>query len=118
MAAFKFPKSPIYIPKVQDGKISDWGVKIPAVFMNAHILAWRPGTASVKASGDMFIVDPVTDRVLSNRAVKKNFKKLGYPDVEPEQLYSDAVARKKLIEQAIKNQLNVGADIIIAPYLF
>ena len=105
MTKFRFSKRPTYIPKVQDGNIVDWGVRIPAVFVNALILAWRPSVASVKSSGDIFIVDPVTDRVLSNRAAKKNYKKLGYPEVEPEQLYSDVSARRLLIEQAVKNQL-------------
>ncbi len=118
MTKFRFSKRPTYIPKVQDGNIVDWGVRIPAVFVNALILAWRPSVASVKSSGDIFIVDPVTDRVLSNRAAKKNYKKLGYPEVEPEQLYSDVSARRLLIEQAVKNQLAAKADIVIAPYLF
>ena len=118
MATFKFSNQPTYIPKVQDGTISEWGVKVPAVIVNALTLAWRPRAISVKAIGATFIVDPVTDRVLSNRAAKKNFKKLGYPDVEPEQLYSDVAARRQLIEQAIKNEIAGKADILIAPYLF
>lgn len=118
MPVFKFSKNPIYIPKVQDSNICGWGLKLPVVFINSFTLAWRPSIISVKEIADMFIVDPVTDRAFSNRSGKENFKKLKYPEIEPEQLYSDVEARKSLIEQAIKNQLDAGANIVIAPYLF
>lgn len=119
MSGFKFPKEPIYIPKLQDGNVSDWSLKLPVICVNAMTLAWRPSTLSLRDQAEVFIVDPVTDRLLLPEArKKKNFKKLGYPEAEPEDMYSDSSVRRKLIEAAIKNQVDANASILIAPYLF
>lgn len=118
MKSFKFPQEPIYIPKVQDSNITRWGLHLPAVCVNAFtLLAWRQVTVGVSKNADAFIVDPVTDRMLSGHAKdKKNFRKLNYPDVEPEQIYSDAGIRSSLIKQTIANQEK--ATLLIAPYFF
>lgn len=119
MKAFKFPQDPIYIPKVQDGNITDWKLHLPVICVNAQALAWRPSIISLKKNSDIFIVDPVTDRLLLSEArEKKSFKKLKYPKAEPEKFYSDAFTRRKLIEQCIINQTNAGASLLIAPYFF
>jgi len=116
---FKFSKNPIYIPKVQDNNIREWNLKLPALFVNAVTLVWRPSVLSIKQNTDVFIVDPVTDRILYPEArKKKNFKKLKYPEVEPEEIYSNALVRRDLIEKSIKHQIDANASIVIAPYFF
>lgn len=119
MKMFEFPENPIYIPKVIDGKISDWQINLPVLYINSYILAWRPSAIRLRQNTEIFIVDPATDGILFPEInSKKNFRKLNYPDVEPEDLYSNISLRRKLIEQSIKNQKVAKADIIIAPYLF
>lgn len=119
MKIFEFPKNPIYIPKVIDGNIADWQINLPVLCVNSLTLAWRPSTKRLRQNTKIFIVDPVTDRALFTEAKnKKNFRKLNYPDVEPENLYSNISLRRKFIEQSVKNQRVAKADIIMAPYLF
>ncbi|MFA5000816.1 MAG: hypothetical protein WC531_01120 [Candidatus Paceibacterota bacterium] len=119
MKSFSFPQNPIYIPKVQDSSISKWKLNLPVVCVNAFTLARWPTVNSIRDHADILIVDPVTDRILYGVSQKKkNFKKLNYPDAEPEDIYSNKDIRQVLIEQSIKNQLQARADILIAPYLF
>lgn len=117
----KHIKQPIFIPNLQDLTTDEPDLRYLAILADATHINWRPKTfKKLKAKTDLFIVDPSTDKLMFKDAKAKiNFKKLKYPEVEPEILYSDADFRtKKIVYPAIEDQIKKGADVLIVPYLF
>jgi hypothetical protein len=117
-----FNTLPIFIPRVMDTTLSEFGAKLPALLMDSHHIGWRKGVVkTIVGLSDVFIVDPVTVHLLYPDARKrKNFMKLPYPsDIEPEVLYSNATDRlEKVIKPAVNDQLSKDGGIIIAPYFY
>ena len=77
--------------------------------------------AAAKSGADVFIVNPVTHRMLFKDAKEKSsFKKLPYPkNINAEKLYSDPEFRmEKIIKASVEYQIKRGASLVIAPYLF
>jgi len=117
-----FKNKPIFIPKSLDSKLADLGMQFPAILMDGHNIEWRPGVLkAIRPVADVFIVNPVTHRMLFKDAKEKSsFKKLPYPkNINAEKLYSDPEFRmEKIIKASVEYQIKRGASLVIAPYLF
>lgn len=111
-----------YIPKVDDSKVSEYIDQIPAIYVNAHTLLWRPGILDkLKNSCQYLIIDPSTNRLQYEAAQCDSFKKLPYY-IKTEELnfiYSDPEFRlKRLVEPCLKFQIENKADFMLIPYLY
>ena len=110
---------PIFVPRVMDTIISDFGATFPALLMDSHHIEWRQGVVKTIAKlTDLLIIDPVTVHLLYPDArKKKNYMKLPYPkDIKLEALYSNTADRlKKVIKPAVNDQISKGGGIIVDP---
>jgi len=113
-------KTPVFIPRLQHSNALE-GVKLEVAIMGAHHIEGQPKTrAKIKAVTSTFIIDPVTHRFLYQASGDaKSFRKLPYPHpVSAEQLYDPDFRYKKVVGPSIEHQIQRGADVIVAPYLF
>lgn len=113
-------RTPIFIPKLPNKTMSEWGVHLPAAIVEALVIFWRPKTIdAIREFSDAIIIDPITHQMLfKESSEKKNFKKIGYPEeVNQESIYSNSEYRKNhIIVPAVNVQIEAGADFIVAPY--
>lgn len=112
----------LFVPKVQDAAFLSYGISFPMIMMDAHHVEWhKKAAAAVKNSCEVFVIDPVTHRLVYKDAQKtKSFAALPYPkNIDIEEIYSNATLRiDSLVKPVIDYQIQNGADIIIPPYLF
>ena len=120
MSFFENNNNPVFIPRLMDGKILDWDIHLAHTSIDLSHLKWRSGLLeSTRKTTEKLIVDPVTHKAFfANSKGKKSFKKIGYPDTEPEILYSEKTLRREFIEISINQQITAGSDALIAPYMF
>jgi len=120
MAKSIFPETPLFIPRAMDAQILGLGLRFPAIIMGATMVELRAKIADgFKMISDIFIIDPETHKLLYKQASqKKAFKKISYPDVEFEKIYSNLKFRSSVIDRCIQYQIKKGASILIAPYFF
>lgn len=116
----------IFIPKLaqnEAGFVKD--KKIPAVFMDAYIVAkYKKPAEIICSSSELFIVDPNTNYFISTdcKKIKKSFNKL---ETAPEEYYkvdellTDEGTRKyKFVKESIDYQVKHKFSLIILPYLY
>lgn len=118
--AFFEDENPAYIPKLMDGKISEWDIQIKYSLIELSHLKWRPGILDpIRESSEKLLIDPVTHKnFFADSKERSSYKKIGYPEIEPEILYSEKRIRRKFIEISIQEQIEAGADALVAPYMF
>jgi len=112
--------SPIFLPRFMDGKIEDYQIPITHALIDLSHIKWRPSILeNISKMTTNLMVDPVTHKAFfADSKEKENFKEIGYPQVEPEILYSEKTIRKEFIQISIQEQIKAGASVLIAPYLF
>ncbi len=115
----KLPE-PIFIPKLLDTTIAGLGIQFPLIIVDSNIWNWRENSLQeIRPLADNLIIDPATLRLIYKEAKEnKNFKKIGYPEFEPENLYSDHTLRAEVIRICIQDQISKGANNLVAPYLY
>ncbi|MEM9336410.1 MAG: hypothetical protein AAGA35_00970 [Patescibacteria group bacterium] len=120
MSFFNEENVPGFIPKVMDGKITEWTDGMDFLAIDLNHVKWRGNVLPLlRDHTPKLLVDPVTHKAFfSDAKSKTNFQKIGYPDIEPELLYSEKRHRSEFIELSVNEQLTAGANAIIAPYLY
>ena len=117
----KLPRSPFFIPKVMDKNLSSLPFDFPAILVDTNIINWRPKLVSkLSQLTGFFIVNPATHCLMYKESQdKNNFKKIGYPPIEPERVYGDKSFRKEeLIKRCLDDQISKQSTILIAPYFY
>jgi hypothetical protein len=112
--------TPIYIPKCRDGNVINSGLVFPAILAESPALNHIKKIAVILPTiTKIFIVNPCTHKLAFNSTQEgKNFKAIGYPKIDREDLYSDPKIRTELVRIAIEDQNAKQSTVLIAPYLF
>lgn len=120
MSFFENNNNPVFIPRLMNGKILDWDIHTMYTSIDLSHLKWCPGILEpIRNATEKLIVDPVTHKAFfADSKGKASFKKIGYPDIEPEILYSEKTLRHEFIKISINQQITAGASALIAPYMF
>ncbi len=96
-------------------------LRLPIIQMDAHAIAQLPEVArESRERSDIFIVDPVTHIIpYKESSGKANYQKLPYANVDIDRILSDPTYRlESLVKPVVAYQIENGADIVIAPYLY
>lgn len=111
---------PIYIPKVRDGSVLETGIRFKALLAESPILNQVKKLAKIfPASTDVFIVNPCTHKLFFKETNEnKNFKSIGYPKTEYEDLYGNSDKRNSIVKSAFDDQNKKNSSVLVAPFLF
>lgn len=115
-------KNPMYIPKLINGTVVDFGIHFNSVMFDAHtVYRQKALTEKFRSSVDRIFINPATNRLsLSDTQQQKSFIDLPYYIAQDkvDDLFSDATFRlNSFVKPCVDYQIDNGADALITPYI-